>query len=114
MNKAGIYIFDDETDFLNVIATLNSQCNTNQSQRQIIYLKHHLTTFDDVKKQIQILKRFKLLCFSGFMSEKLIKVCVTDLKGNKYNITYSFKDGNSNNCYGKLHHYLRKREQTYI
>lgn len=111
MNEAGIYIFNDETDFLNVMATIKSQCNTNQSQSRFIYLKHHLTTFDDVKKQIQILKMFKLLCFSGFMSEKLIKVCVSDLNGNKYNITYSF---NNSGVYTKLHHYLRKREKVFI
>lgn len=114
MNETGVYIFDDETDFLNVMATIKSQCNTNQSQRQFIYLKHHLTNFDDVKKQIQLLKMFKLLAFSGFRSEHLIKVCITDLKGNKYNITYSFKNGDYRNCYKKLHHYLRKREKTCI
>lgn len=110
MNKARVYIFDSETDFITALATIKNNCNA--EPRQIIYLKHHLNTVADVKKQIQILKGFKLLCFSGFMSEKLIKVCVSDLKGNKYNITYSFNNSGFN--YRNLYNYLRKREQTYI
>lgn len=113
MNGAGIYIFDNETDFITAIATINENCNA--KQRQFIYLKHHLTNYTDVKKQIELLKCFNLDCFQGFRSEKLIKVCVSDSKGIKYNITYSFNNiSGCRSVYGKLYNYLRKREQIYI
>lgn len=113
--QQGTYIFNNENAFIDAIATLENQYNIKINQSQTVYLKKHFNSIKEVRKEINFLNGFVLNCFQGFRKANLIKANITGVDGVNYSITYSFNNSSDNNgCFGRLHHYFRKREQTYI
>ena len=110
MNQ-GVYIFSNETDFLNAIAELESQYT---KEPAIIYLSKKLDGLSDVKKEIYLLKNFKINNFQGFRSRKQIKVTVTDGNNCKYCVTYCFKNNSNNGAFGRFKRHLKKRQNIWI
>ena len=112
MNK-GIYIFKDETDFLNVIADLQKEYNNNKPATVEIFKK--LENYTQLYKEIDFLKKCTINSVAGFRTAKQIKISATDGLNCKYCITYNFNNCKGNNIiYDKLNRYVRKRQDIYI
>lgn len=110
MNE-GVYIFSSKTSFLNAITELEKEYN---NKPPIIYFTKHLNGLSDVKKEIYLLKNFKINGFQGFRSQKQIKVTVTDRDNNKYCVTYCFKNNSNNGAFGKFNRHLKKSHDIWI
>lgn len=110
MVKLTVFIFDNEKDFQKAIAELEQH----HEPKPLIYLKHYLNSYADVRKQIKLLDDLDFNCFQGFQRDKLIKVVVTAPDGVKYNITYVFNNRQHTGCYSLFHKYCRTRENIYL
>ena len=108
--EKGIYIFDNETTFLNAIEQLSKQYKPTPA----IEIFKQLTSYNQVKKEIDFIETAYLNCFTGFRKSKTIKVVVTGSDGVKYHITYSFNTVCCGGVYDRLYKYLKKRSNIYI
>ena len=111
--KQGVYIFSNETDFLNAI---NEISNHYANKPNAIYLSKKLTSTLELKKETKYLDKCIINGFMGFKKAKQIKINVTDCLNVTYCITYNFNNsyGGSRGIYNRLNHYLRKRNQQHI
>lgn len=107
----GVYIFTNKTAFLNAIAELEREYN---SKPPIIYFTKNLNGWSDVKKEIYLLKNFKINGFQGFRSRKQIKVTVTDGDNCRYCVTYCFKNNNNEGAFGKFNRHLKRSQKIWI
>ena len=109
--KQGIYIFDNETDFIKAIEQLNHHY---WNKPTAIYLSKKVETTKQLKKEISFIDKCSINGFTGFMKAKKIKLNITD--GFKYNyvVTYCFNSAGSGTIYDKLNKYLRKRSNIYV
>lgn len=96
-----IIVYDNHTDFINDFNRLQKQY---EASSDFIYITVDLKGIQDVRVEIDFIKRQSLLSFDGFKSSKLIKVSLKSSFGLKSNITYRFK---SNYLYEKFHRELR-------
>lgn len=108
--EQGIYIFENETDFLNAIDELTHHY---ENKPKNIYLSKWLISTSELKKEIAYLDKCKVNAFSGFKKAKQIKINVTDCLSVTYCITYNFNCSNGG-IYNKFNRYLRKRNRQYI
>ena len=111
--EQGIYLFNNETDFLTAIAELN---NHYADKPKAVYLSKKLETSKELKKETTYLDNCIINSFMGFKKAKQIKLNVTDCLNVTYCITYNFNNsyGGSRGIYNRLNHYFRKRNQQHI
>ena len=109
--EKGIYIFDNTTSFLNAMEQLSKEYKPTPTTIEIAKL---LTSFKDVKKEIDFIENCYLNCFTPFRKFKAIKIIITGSDGVKYDITYSFNSVCCGGVYDKFYRYLKKRNNVYI
>ena len=102
----GLYLFADESDFINAIAELETHY---QSKSNIIYLDKILNGISEIKREMELLDNFDLINFTGFYSSKQIKVVVADCFKYNYCINYCVID-KSRQYYDMFNRYLHKRQ----
>lgn len=104
--EKGIYIFDNETDFIQVIEKLNYHY---WNKPTAIYLSKNLETSKDLNKEIAFIDKCSIDGFTGFRTAKQIKIKITDGLNCTYCVTYCFNDNASYFIYDKLNRYLKRR-----
>lgn len=104
--KEGIYLIPSKKEFLEVIDNLIAFENERKSN--FLYLHKHLTSSDEVKKEIAFINHCQVNVYQGFRTNALIKVSLTSIEGDNFNVTYSFKTANST-PYIKLYDYFKRR-----
>ena len=109
--KQGIYIFNNETDFLKVLKEI---ANHYTEKQDLHHLYKFLTSATAVKQEIDYLNTCKLNSYQGFKTDAVIKINITDKYNCNYLISYLFNHSNSNGAYYLFYKYLRKRENIYI
>lgn len=105
MNE-GIYLIPSNKEFLKVINEMIAF--ENEKQSDFLYLHKHLTSSDDVLKEIRFIEHCEINSFLGFRTNALIKVSLTSIEGDKFCLTYSFKTANST-PYARLYDYFKRR-----
>ena len=100
----GVYIFDDKNDFIRVIEDLNKCYNLNNYKLDLTKELYHIQA---VRNEIDFLNKCKIKSFSGFKTNKIIKVNLTTSDNSNYLITYMFRNLH---YYDDFRRYLRKRE----
>lgn len=100
-----IVIFNNHIDFLKAMNRLQRY---DKNKSDFHYISVDLNGIEDVRVEIDFIRRQYLLGFNGFKSSKLIKVSLESSFGLKSNITYKFK---SDNIYDKFYHKLRRIER---
>ncbi len=100
--EKGIYIFDNETDFINALEQL-------KKNYEPLSIKKHIATISDLNNEISFLKRCRINSFLGFQTKKQIKLDVTASNGVIYDVTYSFNYSLGARClYILLNRWLNK------
>lgn len=105
MNE-GIYLIPSSKDFLKVIDEMIALENERQSD--FLHLHKHLTSSDEVKKEIRFINHCKINSFNGFKKNALIKVSLTSREGERIALTYSFNTSDST-PYRKLYRFFRAK-----
>lgn len=96
-----IIIFNNHIDFLKAFNRLQKQ---NKNKSDFLYISVDLKRIEDVRVEIDFIRRQHLLAFNGFRSSKLIKVGLKSSFDLKSNITYRFE---SKYLYDEFHRELR-------
>lgn len=101
---SGVYIFNNNTDFMNAIKQLSYYHNLSSD---FIRVRVRLT-FNNIKNELDFLKRQHIMSINGFKGNKTIVVSFESSYGDKYLISYYLDCSRS--CYDKFRRGLRKLE----
>ena len=99
-----IYICNDNNEFLKQLEYLNDEYNKIATFYKFVRTKRELSS------QINYLKNVKILAFSGFTGQRIIKITIKDSLNNKYCINYKFPKDQKK--YGYMIRFLRQMEQV--
>lgn len=104
--KNGVYLFKNETDFIQVMNDLQNHYAKNNG---LIQLRIEINSIHTLRDEIAILEKCYINTFNGFLKDKQIKVNLNDNYNNRYLITYDFSRNKSLHSYYELRHYLHDR-----
>ena len=102
----GVYLFKNETDFIQAMNNLQKHYAKNNG---LIQLSIEINSIHTLRDEIAILEKCYINTFNGFLRDKQIKVNLNDNCNNRYLITYDFSRNDSLYLYYKFRHYLRDR-----
>ena len=102
----GVYIFDNENDFIQAMNELQKHYATNNN---LTKLTIEISNIHSLRDEIAILNKCFINAFNGFRRDKQIKVNLSDNYNYRYLITYDFSRTKSFHLYNEFRHYLDKR-----
>lgn len=97
-----IYFYNSD-EFLKQLQDLEIEYN------QIAYFYKYIDCKAELDHQMQYLKDNNIMCFSGFISSKIIKITIKDKSNKKYCIEYKFKW--IKGLYKPMYNFLRMNER---